>query len=213
MATDTNSYVLSIEREDAMMSVQSGDVVLLTGAIGSGKTHFLNQLAGLADMPAGSRMSLDGKPWPNKSSSRQLRMYFDRYPPLWMAQYVSEELVFGVRPRPTMEALKEALTRWRLNNIGLDTDTQYLNRLQALRLSLASMEIAQPLLALVDNPTDSLSEADAALLRDDMLTWAKRSRCIVVVSCNRWQDWHPWVQHIWHIPSCGAWPVPEAELD
>ncbi|MDQ7012077.1 MAG: hypothetical protein Q9M29_09670, partial [Mariprofundaceae bacterium] len=170
-------------------------------------------LAGLVDLPADSRISLAGKPWPEKSSSRQLCMYFDRYPPLWMSQYVGEELIFGVRPRPAEQTLVATLARWRLDDVGLDTDTERLNRLQSIRLLLAGMDMAKPLLALLDNPADALPVEDATLLRDDILAWAKRSRCIVVVACNRWQDWQPWVQHVWRIPHQGAWPLPETAID
>jgi len=213
MDAETAPYSLCLESEGSVLSAQAGDVVLLTGAVGSGKTLFLHRLAGLAELPAGHRISLAGKSWPDKSSSRRLCMHFDRHPPLWMAQYVEEELAFGTRPRPTEQALTAALARWRLGDIGLDDDTEQLNRLQAVRLSLAGMDVAQPLLALLDNPTDALPVEDAALLRDDVLAWAKRSRCIVVVACNRWQDWQSWARHVWHIPHQGAWPLPEAAID
>jgi heme exporter protein A len=212
MPATRNHFSLRLVNEDALLVAQSGEVVLVTGPVGSGKTLFLHQIAGLKPLPGGVKAQLDGEAWPAKSSQHQVRMHFDHTPPLWMGQSAGEELLFALRSEPGHEAITTCLSNWRLTELPLETDTQKLNRLDSVRLTLAAMELAQPKLALIDNPTASLPEEDGAQLKDDIVAWARRGNCVVVVACNRWHDWASWIDQMWRIPGKEAWPVAEPLL-
>ena len=193
-----SSHSLEISILDERLHAGSGEVVLLTGAVGSGKSLWLQRMAGLVEMPANTEIKIDGAVCSPSSHPQTVRMLFDRWPPVWLGQYVGEELAFGLSARPSIISLTNALEKWGISELALDTDVQTVNRLQAIRLSLAAMDLAAPALVLLDNPTAALSQDDASTVCDDIASWAEQSDTIVVVACNRWQDWRHRARHIWH---------------
>lgn len=78
---------------------------------------------------------------------------FDRWPATWLGQHVGEELGFGLHVRTPATEMQRALAAWDLAELSLSDAPEGLNRLQAVRLSLAAMSLAAPTLALLDNPT------------------------------------------------------------
>jgi energy-coupling factor transporter ATP-binding protein EcfA2 len=192
-----HSHSLEINSLEERLHASSGEVVLLTGAIGSGKSLWLQRMAGLVEPPAKMGITIDGATSSTSSKPQTIRMLFDRWPPVWLGQYVGEELAFGLSTRPLVTSLTHALEKWSIEKLALDTDLQTVNRLQAVRLSLAAMNLAAPALVLLDNPTAALPQDDAIALCDDIANWAEQSDIIVVVACNRWQDWQHRAQQIW----------------
>ncbi|TLS68936.1 ATP-binding cassette domain-containing protein [Mariprofundus erugo] len=174
----------------------SGDIILVTGKNGCGKSLWLQRMAGLEPFPAGIAADIDGMPlqsWP-------VRMLFDQWPAMWLGQSVHDEMTFGLGRQPEPAEIMKTLADWGLQEgITARTPPSTLNRLQSVRLILASMNMAGPVLALLDNPTDNLSHDDAADLISDIAGWARKSKTIVVVACNRWQDWQVEATQQWHI--------------
>ncbi len=78
--------------------------------------------------------------------------------------------------------------------------------MQAIRIALAAMDMADPALVLLDNPTAALPQDNAAALCNDIALWAEQSDTIVVVACNRWQDWQPAASQEWCLSAPDALP-------
>ena len=201
-----SSHSLEISSLEERLHACSGEIVLLTGAVGSGKSLWLPRLAGLVEPPAKMEITLDGTACSTSSKPLAIRMLFDRWPPVWLGQYVGEELAFGLSARPLLTDLTNALEKWNIAELALDTDLQTVNRLQAIRLALAAMDMAAPDLVLLDNPTAALPQDDATALCNDIALWAEQSDTIVVVACNRWQDWQPAASQEWRLSTPDALP-------
>ena len=196
--------LLTLRDASQLLAAEAGEVILLTGSVGSGKSLWLKRLAGLIDLPKNTSATIAGKK-PGRAAGETL-MLFDRQPALWLGQSVAEELCFGLKKAPSSESLTTILADWRLGRLSPTSDLSTLNRLQAVRLHLAAMALAAPKLALLDSPTDSLPEADAITLRDDISAWAEASKTTVVVACNRWQDWQSVATQHWQVTTADDLP-------
>jgi len=202
--TSPTSYRLEIRFSGHALYAEAGEIVQLRGAVGSGKSLWLKRMAGLAGLPAGLTVTINGASVSAPRSEHAVRMYFDRWPPVWLGQCVAEELAFGLQRSPSATAMKDVLRHWKIGDLGLDAEMKDINRLQAVRLSLAGMVLASPALALLDNPVASLPEAEARAVCADIAEWAEQGESIIVVAANRWQDWHPAVGQVWRIDPAGA---------
>ncbi|MDX8405025.1 MAG: ATP-binding cassette domain-containing protein [Mariprofundus sp.] len=184
------------------LHARSGDIILLTGSNGCGKTLWLERLAGLKAVPAGVQININSK----AVTKYTVRMLGEQWPPIWLGQTIREELAFGLKDSPGPEAIDSALLHWGLSALEAETATARLNRLQAVRLCLSGISMANPALVLLDNPTDALPETDAAALITEIATWAGESKSIVVVACNRWQDWRSIATQHWQLTSPDSLP-------
>ncbi len=172
------------------LKATAGELTLLRGDIGSGKSLWLERMAGLRPLPEG--VSLRTRPRPPR-----IRMLSDRWPRIWLGQSPREELLFGLPGNIGEDMLGEILARWKIGHLDPDADISALNRLEGLRLSLAAIELASPDLVLLDSPTDGLPAAEALHIAGETGAWARRSQSVMVVACNRWQDWHSTASQVW----------------
>ena len=207
MKTDplSENSVLIFSDAEQTLTANAGEIILLTGQAGSGKSLWLKRLAGLLELPSHISASINGKS-PGKESGI-VRMLFDRQPQIWLGQSVSEELCFGLKKRPSPERLIKVLADWGLNELDPASDVATLNRLQAVRLNLAAIALAAPKITLLDNPTDALPEKDALTLRDKVAAWASHSETTVVVACNRWHDWQMVASQQWWVTTTEELPI------
>ena len=206
---NATTFSLTLDDGNRSLAAAAGSVTLLTGPVGSGKSLWLERLAGLKPLPAGISCTLAGKPWPDKKSSAAVRLLPDLQPPIFLGQTLAEELAFGLPAEPAAGRLQAVLGSWGLAGLPLSGNVRNLNRLEALRLLLAGMELAAPGLALLDNPTASLPADEAQKLCAEIRDWAARGNLVVVVACNRWQDWQPWAGQIWRLASADTLPATE----
>lgn len=204
-----NTPVLALHDGINTVQAAAGEVILLMGEVGSGKTCWLEQIAGLIKPSSHLSVTINGQPSGGDLGS--VRMLFDRQPVLWLGHSISEELCFGLKKQPSIEKILGALANWRLAQLEPAGSVSDLNRLEAARLMLASSSLTTPALLLLDNPTDSLPEADALSLRDDIAVWAEQSNTTVVVACNRWHDWLPVATQVWRILAPDHLPQREAQ--
>ncbi|MDQ6993468.1 MAG: ATP-binding cassette domain-containing protein [Mariprofundus sp.] len=184
------------------LHANSGEVILLSGKNGSGKTLWLNRIAGLEPLPEQMHILVNQQ----AVTKQPLRMLFEGWPTIWLGQTIAEELTFGLPQQVEKELITHTLARWRIPELEMETETATLNRLQSLRLNLASMDLAAPMVALLDNPTDALAVEDGAQLINDITAWAHESKTIVVVTSNRWQDWQQQASQHWQTSSTSTLP-------
>jgi len=185
---------LTLNSPTCRLEAAAGELILLIGDVGSGKSLWLKRMAQLKDMPDGLTCNM-------ADSAPVVRMLFDRFPCSWLGQTVEEELMFGLKEPCSLLQLEEILMKWGLKGVNLSTEPQSLNRLQSIRLSLAAMDLAKPALILLDNPSAALSEQMALELSKDIALWLNSLNTIVVVATNRWQDWRTVVSQTWHVKS------------
>ncbi|MDX8395053.1 MAG: ABC transporter ATP-binding protein [Mariprofundaceae bacterium] len=183
---------LMLNSSEQRLEASAGDLILLTGDVGSGKSLWLKRLAQLVDLPIGMTCNM-------ADSSPVVRMLFDRWPYSWLGQTVEEELMFGLKCSFSSYQLEQTLLQWGVMDVHLSTEPQSLNRLQSIRLTLAAMDLAKPALVLLDNPSAALPEQMALDLSKDIAVWLKKSNTIVVVATNRWQDWQTVITQTWNV--------------
>jgi len=201
--THSRSPSLKLSEHGKSLSAKAGDLVLLRGECGSGKSMWLRRIAGLEPMPA--EMQIER----NNIGEQGIRMIFDHSPQLWLGQHIQEELCLGLNSTPTEQQMYQALANWHATQINLNAETGRLNKLQALRVNMATVELAAPELLLIDGNTDLLNEHDARHLAENIRDWASRANAIVVVASNRWQDWLPLASRTWTTRSIQLLPAPE----
>ncbi|WP_018294296.1 ATP-binding cassette domain-containing protein [Mariprofundus ferrooxydans] len=191
------AHHLEIRGDEHALRAASGEIILLSGRNGCGKTLWLQRLANLEPLPANIHAVIDQAPL----SKQSVRMLSEQWPAIWLGQSIDEEIRFGLNQQPDQQQVSAALSRWGLHDLAAETQVTTLNRLQAIRVSLAAISMATPTLVLLDNPTDALPQHDAATLIADISDWALDSKTIVVVACNRWHDWLPATSQHWQIHS------------
>jgi len=195
---ETIMHKLRLNNAESCLQAEAGELILLRGDAGSGKSAWLKRMAGLMDLPEASM---------RMSKHAVVRMLFDRWPCVWLGGNVEEELMFGLGALPSRAQLEETLSNWRLSDLSLTKEVRHLNRLQSLRLSLAAIDLAKPELVLLDNPSAALCEETALILAADIAAWARQSNTIVVVASNRWQDWHTVVTQTWSVSTADQLPT------
>jgi len=183
------AYKLIVNDSDDQLQAEAGEIIVLRGEVGCGKTVWLKRMAGLIDMPETIAMK----------HPAVVRMLFDRWPALWMGGTVEEELVFGLRQQASKQQLNAVLSFWDLADLSLSREVQRLNRLQSLHLSLAAIDLAKPDLVLLDNPSAALSHDSSMRFSQDIASWIKDCNTIVVVASNRWQDWDSVATQTWTV--------------
>ncbi|MFQ5344603.1 MAG: ATP-binding cassette domain-containing protein [Mariprofundus sp.] len=205
----TGKHTLQLTDANTSLRALSGEIILLTGGAGSGKTRWLKCMAGLTDSPNDMAVTLDGIA--SKKTKQPIRMLFDRWPPVWLGQTAEEELLFGLGKQVEQKHIEQILSEWGLFDLTPTTNLETLNRLQSLRLSLAAISLARPAMALLDNPTAALAEEDARILSAEIACQAEQSDTIMVVACNRWHDWRSSASQIWCVNSPDALPQPRGQ--
>ena len=187
---------LQITKDNATLKAEAGEIILLQGDVGSGKSHWLKIIAGLAPAPHGVTIT----------AAEPLRMLFDRHPPCWLGQQLLEELSFGLRPQPSQQELEQQLQFWGLDTLPLEQELHSLNRLQSIQVALASAALAAPAMVLIDAVTDPLPQKHAMMLAAQICRWSKQSATTVVIACNRYETWLPLCSQCWHLPAAGEMP-------
>jgi energy-coupling factor transport system ATP-binding protein len=148
--------------ESVSLTIEPGELVLVLGPTGSGKTSLLRAAAGLLPPTAGS-VELDGEPATGTGSVRgSVAMVFQRPEAQFFALSVEEDCAFGPKNlgRSHDEARSDA--RDALARVGLDPELfgarepWTLSGGEARRAALAGVLAMRPRYLLLDEPTAGL---------------------------------------------------------
>ena len=152
------------------LDVHAGELVMVMGPSGNGKTTLLNCLSGLDDIDAGT-VTVDGKDLFGMSDAERTRhraqrmgfifQAFNLIPVLSAAENVELPLlVTGVAPKVAHERSHEMLDRVGLANRGHHRPGE-LSGGEQQRVTVARALVAQPALIWADEPTGALDSKTA----------------------------------------------------
>lgn len=159
------------------LRVAEGEILMLVGDNGCGKTTLLNMIAGLLK-PDEGRIALDGRPLFDSSleidiapEMRNIGYVFQSYA-LFPHMSVYDNVAFGLRTRKLSRSEIDYLVKDHLTAAGLweirDARAVDISGGQKQRVALARALIIKPDLLLLDEPLSALDVRKQAAMRRDL---------------------------------------------
>ena len=152
---------------DLSLDVHSGELFVLLGASGCGKTTLLKIIAGLVGPDAG-QILINGNDVSEIPPERRNVVYLFQKPTLFNFMNVRENIGFGLKMRAVETGEIRRRVEEALEHIGLagygERNTSQLSGGEAQRVALARGLVLEPDLLLLDEPLSSLD----ASKRDEM---------------------------------------------
>ncbi len=164
------------------LSIGSGEVVLIEGANGAGKTSLLRVLAGLIPVATGSIQVLGYDLLVERRSVRTEVGLVGHQSFLYEDLTAHENLQFWMR-RPAVQVIEAALERVGITGRIARTPVARLSTGQRRRAVLALLVARSPRLWLLDEPHAGLDTEGRELL-DGLITEAQRSGATVLISSH-----------------------------
>ena len=175
---------------DVSLSIDSGEIVILTGPSGSGKTTLLSLIAGLRTVQEGSVKVLGREIYRASNQKllqlrRQIGYVFQKHnlvPFLTASQNVQMTMELGQNmSRKEMCRKAEAM----LELVGLKHRINYypeqLSEGQKQRVAFARALVTKPQLILADEPTASLDKASTHTVVETLKDLAKHHGCSILL--------------------------------
>lgn len=169
--------------QNLSLKVSSGKTSILLGRSGSGKTSFLEALAGFHRFSAG-RVLFNGEPL---QPSGKVTLVFQNPEETFFCSTVSEELMYPLMTRGmSKEQAREKAERW-ASLWGVQADTFFSRSPMSLsggeqrRVALAATTILECPILLLDEPFNQLGTHDRIAVRD-VITNLARERIVILVS-------------------------------
>lgn len=173
------AYPGSIVLDDVDFDVEAGEMVLLLGANGAGKSTFLRCLLGI--VPFDGEVRIGGlDPRRHGRAARGRIGYLPQSPGLHLDMTVEETLRFYATLRGAgPHRRSESLARSGLQGLGGRRVAELSGGMRQ-RLGFAVALLGDPPLLLLDEPTASLDTASRALFRDALAAARQRGTAIVL---------------------------------
>ncbi len=162
---------------DVELSVPEGEILMLVGDNGCGKTTLLNLVAGLIS-PDGGRIALDGRTLFDSSigvslapEARNIGYVFQSYA-LFPHMSVYDNVAFGLRTRRISHREIDLMVKDHLEAAGLweirKARAANISGGQKQRVALARALIIEPDLLLLDEPLSALDVRKQSLMRREL---------------------------------------------
>jgi len=174
------------------LDVYFGELLLLVGESGGGKTTLLSAIAGILDFDAGE-LTVLGTPLASMSAGRRTRFrsqtmgfifqQFNLLPALTAAENVAVPLLIqGLAQRQAI-----ARARTMLERVGLGDRTEFLPRNlsggQQQRVAIARALVTEPKLLVCDEPTAALDGPNGQKIMEIIREVGRApDRCVIVVT-------------------------------
>lgn len=164
-------------RLEVNLKVAEGEILMLVGDNGCGKTTLLNLIAGLIN-PDEGRIALDGRPLFDFSlgvsvapEGRNIGYVFQDYA-LFPHMSVYDNVAFGLRTRKISHKEIDLLVKDHLEAAGLwelrNASAKDISGGQKQRVALARALVVEPRILLLDEPLSALDVRRQAALRRDL---------------------------------------------
>jgi putative ABC transport system ATP-binding protein len=175
------------------LSVQRGDVVVITGRSGAGKTTLLNLLVGL-DRPDAGEVALEGSQLSGLDEAALARLrrevigYVPQAPSLLPVLSAAENVEVPLRLRRTPAAERDARVRAALDAVGLGPRSDHrpaeLSGGEQQRVAVARAIVGRPALLVADEPTAQLDHDTSASLARVLRRQVAEDGLTVVLASN-----------------------------
>ncbi|MCO7127553.1 ABC transporter ATP-binding protein [Sporolactobacillus shoreicorticis] len=166
---------------DLTFSIRSGEVVMLTGSNGIGKTSLARVLCGLSGKSEGTIM-IDGRPVPRRKRSQQIRYVMQEADYQLFGQSVWDELFIGIKEDdvqvPRAQQLLRELDLWALR----DRHPSTLSGGEKQRVTLAAALMSAAPIIILDEPTSGLDWHSLEKAAECLKREAGKGRIFLVIT-------------------------------
>jgi ABC-type sugar transport system ATPase subunit len=173
----TKRFADAIVVQDFDLEVHDGELLVLVGGSGSGKSTILRMLAGLEEVTTG-RILIDGRDVTNvPPGQRDVAMVFQDYG-LYPHMSVRENLSLGLRIRRIPAQEIDRRVQWAAGILGLDPlldrRPKQLSGGQRQRVAMGRAMVREPSVFLFDEPLSNLDAALRAQMRIEIGSLQRR---------------------------------------
>ncbi len=168
------------------LSVEPGELVLVVGSTGSGKSTLMRVASGLLE-PASGAAEIDGQPLDRHSARGRVGLVFQDAESQLFAETVADDVAFGPRNLGVPADEVPLRVNEALEAVGLDPaeygsrSTFQLSGGEARRAAIAGVLAMRPRYLLADEPTAGLDARGRAAIRD-VVASARSATGVVVVT-------------------------------
>lgn len=173
---------------DIKLDVQSGDLMLVLGGAGAGKTTFMKAVLG--ESKAKGLIKLDGQDFYKHYSSLKYKIgIVPQFPSIRNSEKVSDivldaskmNLPPDLSPEEKEKVIKEVKNRYSLNEIW-DTYYDRISGGQKKRVSIAIATFNNPSLFFLDEPDSGLDYANRRNVMEALKTTADQNKMVMVIT-------------------------------
>lgn len=173
--------------EDINLEIQAGELVIIAGANGSGKTVFIRHLNGLLS-PTKGRVLIDGEPI-NRNityARKQIGLIFQDSDSQIVGQTVAEDVAFGpenlkLTPEEVDKRVKESLEVVGLSQFA-NQSPHVLSGGQKRKLAVAGVLAMKPRIIMLDEPFTGLDYPGVVQVLKQILLLHKTGHTIILVT-------------------------------
>ena len=169
--------------EDFSLRVEDGELLVLVGGSGSGKSTILRMVAGLEDVSTGTIRIDDRDITHLPPRQRDVAMVFQDYA-LYPHLTVRDNLSLGLRLRKVQRAEIDRRVEWASGMLGLapllDRKPKQLSGGQRQRVAMGRAMVREPLVFLFDEPLSNLDAGLRAQMRIEIGSLQRRLKTTTI---------------------------------